>query len=347
MNEKELKKRLISKRKSVKNKLDLLKHGEMVQERKFDPITKHLKNIEGKLDVSQNILNNEYRVKKEGEEEEGREHSSKIYKVPKRESIKKSSSLLLKPPPRKTTKKSHSSVSSSNLEGEDDSDDISFSKRTIIEDIKSEDSESDTAISPRLSDVDLEEKSYTDYLEQYEPLPRKYIHLIHKADKRGLDGKYGVRHDPKTEKLHIGDSRIDIVDSDVIVKNKRYKGTEGLYELLFKNDPQMYTEEDVKNYKQIVVKTNANRRYYQPDKQILGSKGGKYKKIISTFSTVSGEGMQMELTDNKVDYVHWDDPNELVDRLRLLLSSQSAGNTSHINEINSIVEELKEAHIIA
>ena len=47
-----------------------------------------------------------------------------------------------------------------------------------------------------------------------------------------------------------------------------------------------------------------------------------------------------------IDYVHWDDPNELVDRLRLLLASRAAGSNSHVNEINSIIEELREAEII-
>ena len=49
---------------------------------------------------------------------------------------------------------------------------------------------------------------------------------------------------------------------------------------------------------------------------------------------------------NQLDYVYWDDLNELVDRLRLLLASQAAGNPSHTNEIISIIEELREAEII-
>ena len=54
----------------------------------------------------------------------------------------------------------------------------------------------------------------------------------------------------------------------------------------------------------------------------------------------------MTLTDNKIDYVHWNDPNELVDRLRLLNASRQAGHTVHDNEILSIIEELREAGII-
>ena len=49
---------------------------------------------------------------------------------------------------------------------------------------------------------------------------------------------------------------------------------------------------------------------------------------------------------NQLDYVYWDDPNELVDRLRLLLAFQAAGNPSHTNEMISITEELREAEII-
>ena len=44
--------------------------------------------------------------------------------------------------------------------------------------------------------------------------------------------------------------------------------------------------------------------------------------------------------------MYWDDPNELVDRLRLLISSTTAGHNNHNNEIISLIEELKEANII-
>ena len=47
-----------------------------------------------------------------------------------------------------------------------------------------------------------------------------------------------------------------------------------------------------------------------------------------------------------LDYIYWDDPNELVDRLQLLTAERSAGNPSHVNEIHSIIEELREAGYI-
>ena len=54
----------------------------------------------------------------------------------------------------------------------------------------------------------------------------------------------------------------------------------------------------------------------------------------------------MIANSNPNKYVHWDDPNELVERLRLLDAAQAAGNNNHNNEIMSIIEELREAEII-
>lgn len=76
-------------------------------------------------------------------------------------------------------------------------------------------------------------------------------------------------------------------------------------------------------------------------------KGGtKYETIIGKLF-LTGEGMKYGgLKLQKHNLVYWDNPNELVDRLRLLLASQAAGNTSVSNEILSIFEELYEAGII-
>lgn len=45
-------------------------------------------------------------------------------------------------------------------------------------------------------------------------------------------------------------------------------------------------------------------------------------------------------------FAYWNDVNELVSRLRLLISSASAGHTGHNNEIVAIIEELREANVI-
>lgn len=50
--------------------------------------------------------------------------------------------------------------------------------------------------------------------------------------------------------------------------------------------------------------------------------------------------------NSMTDYRYWDDPNELVDRLRLLVAERGAGNNNHDNEILAIIEELREAKYV-
>lgn len=62
-----------------------------------------------------------------------------------------------------------------------------------------------------------------------------------------------------------------------------------------------------------------------------------------------GEGLEHSFIpyNQNIVYEYYDDPNELCDRLRLLISSKGAGNTNHDQEINSIVEELRERGVVA
>jgi len=48
----------------------------------------------------------------------------------------------------------------------------------------------------------------------------------------------------------------------------------------------------------------------------------------------------------KKQYIYWDNPNELCERLNLLVNSKIAGHTGHDAEIISIIEELREIGII-
>lgn len=49
---------------------------------------------------------------------------------------------------------------------------------------------------------------------------------------------------------------------------------------------------------------------------------------------------------NPMEYIYCDNINELISRLALLHASSRAGNDSHLNEIHSIEQELKEAGVI-
>ncbi|KYQ56418.1 hypothetical protein ALC60_04648 [Trachymyrmex zeteki] len=189
---------------------------------------------------------------------------------------------------------------------------------------------------------------------QLGPLGQIYVNALLSGDKKKeIDHVYGVYFDENGTML--GDKTFD-VDSDdtIIVDGVRYKSTSGLYELIFKRIPDdaIYTKNDKETYKSILLTTNAHRRRHNAEMPVKSNKEHKYKHIIGPLvgahstSTGSGVPSAMRLTDNKIDYIHWDDPNELVDQLQLLDASRQAGNNAHDNEILSIFEELREAGLI-
>ena len=103
------------------------------------------------------------------------------------------------------------------------------------------------------------------------------------------------------------------------------------------------------------MNTNAYRKYYKLNEAIRVQSSTKYIDYISKFSSSSSNSKTGErlLPSYKIahmytysDYIYWDDPNELVERLRLLIAETSAGNENHVNEIQSIIEELREAKFI-
>lgn len=329
-NIKKLKERLIEKRKIIRNKLNLLKHGDFVQENMMLPITKHLKNIE-------NII--------VGEENKTKQNTTEKTSSPKKE------------------QQQHQELQQKQEKQEPA---VDFLKdEEVFETYPNDDNEiGDTEVNAISSDNlsqnlgQINERVLDEYLEQYHPLPRKYVHDMMTDTENSFDHKYGVRHDYTNESFTIGNSNMIIDGSDFIIQNKRFKGTSGLYELLFKKVPRGYTKNDLKEYKEILLKTNAHKRYYQANQQVDGNKLQKYIKIIAPLTTVKqrsksspsdvlvGGGLQKEVNNNPVDFIYWDDPNELVDRLRLLIASQQAGNFNHRNEIISIIEELRENNIV-
>ena len=192
--------------------------------------------------------------------------------------------------------------------------------------------------------------------DQLGPLGREYIASFLSATPL-IDNVYGVYL--ASHGMMLGNKRFDVDNADnIYIDDVRYAGTPGIYELIFKRipDDEIYTEDDKQKYRSILLATSAHKLKHDPRERVVGNKEYKYTRIIAPLISTesrkkkSGKGLSMPramtLTDNKIDYVHWDDPNELVDRLRLLDASRHAGNNAHDNEITSIIEELREAGLI-
>ncbi|KYM97254.1 hypothetical protein ALC62_12068 [Cyphomyrmex costatus] len=185
------------------------------------------------------------------------------------------------------------------------------------------------------------------------PLSLRYVEpVLRGLNDSGMDRVYGAYLDK--DGLMLGSKRFDVDNEDnIIIDGVRHAGTPGLYELIFKRIPDdtLQTEQDMREYKSLLQATNAHRHKHHPLGRVLANRGYKYKNVIKPLVTPkkkSGKGVPraMTLNDGAIEYVHWDDPNELVERLRLLDASHRAGNAAHGNEMLSIIEELRGAGVI-
>ena len=118
--------------------------------------------------------------------------------------------------------------------------------------------------------------------------------------------------------------------------------------------------QDVKNYQQIAEDKHLLKKKYQWDKSfIIPSKNAKYSKHSKDLNPAEehpvskkrvSKGlptfMVAKAKEFPIDYMFWNDPNKLVDRLRSLVAEKSAGNNNHDNEILAIIEELRETKVI-
>ena len=188
-----------------------------------------------------------------------------------------------------------------------------------------------------------EYKEYTpalegDVPEMIGPIAASYLRKFASKD---ADKVYGI-YDNKG-KFYIGDTRIGIIDDNIIVGEKEYQGTPGLWELITMKLPndQVYDDEDYENYADILVNTSALKRGNVSESRTpKASKSWKWnnllKRIWSERDKYEGKGVVIIPSD----------PNALLDRLDLLMASKRAGNTGVRNEIVSICDELKRQQIL-
>lgn len=186
-----------------------------------------------------------------------------------------------------------------------------------------------------------------------------------------FDNIYGVRREKKNKYvMYMGKMEIRFPPGNVVLVDKNnkiseFQGNSELYDLLFlRNPPALGNEgemdpEVIENYKSILQLTEAPYTDYNKKYGLRATRWRKYTSIIKPLmqGTRLGTGiqknnskgslpLQKRVISENVNYVYWNKPKELIDRLRLLWSSKMAGHTGHDNEIISIIEELREERII-
>ena len=142
------------------------------------------------------------------------------------------------------------------------------------------------------------------------------------SNKKETDTVFGIK--AKDENFYIGDSRVTIEGDDITVRDKTYKGTPGLWELLtmVKPNKTIYDVSNRANYAEIQNVTNAMSVSTNPSKR-KASKSWKYTNIIKPlWDPQTGKGVDVVVLPQ--------DTNALVDMLDLRMSSSKAGNTRSI-----------------
>ena len=104
----------------------------------------------------------------------------------------------------------------------------------------------------------------------------------HLKDTKLLDTRYGIRREG--EHLKIGNSTVTVDNaSNLIVRGKQFKGTEGLWTLLTRKDVNYddIDENELLKYKTILEMTNAHLKGYRSGGDIQTSRDVKFKNVIT------------------------------------------------------------------
>lgn len=175
-----------------------------------------------------------------------------------------------------------------------------------------------------------------------ESFAKPYLSQVAKSAGK-TDQKFGIRRDPTGDFL-IGSEKVEIDGNDLIIGDERYEGTKGLFELLVRKKPKNYSNDDLDTFKRVMDRTSAHKIGYSPREKIAYDRTQKSKLIQKIFE---GSGLFKTYRPNSsVDFKYYDDPNELVDRLRLIWASRESGSSAHDNEIIEILSELRELGLI-
>ena len=143
------------------------------------------------------------------------------------------------------------------------------------------------------------------------------------------------------DKMYIGKMEVDVDGNDIVVGGEKYKGTNGLWELMTEsnapNEWSRVNNEDLQNYSKIIFNSGAIYSESNPNKP-KASRSEKYRKIIKPL-------WEKFKSDTKVKKGYGviilpSDPNALIERFTLSVAAWYAGNKGSRNEAVSICDEL-------
>ena len=142
------------------------------------------------------------------------------------------------------------------------------------------------------------------------------------------DNTFGLRD--KDGKFYIGNKEAKIKKNNIIVCNKEYTRTPGLWKLIVSRSPddKIFTNGDYDNYAEIMHSTNALRRNNdEGENTSKANRNWKWKHILKPIWNENELFTGQVLKPTVATIISPSDPVALVERLDILMASKTAGNT--------------------
>ena len=159
------------------------------------------------------------------------------------------------------------------------------------------------------------------------------------------DKAFGLRN--KDGKFYIGNKEAKIKENNIIVGDREYADTPGLWKLIVATtlDDKIFTNGDYDSYAEIMLSTNALRRNESETKP-KDNKSWKLKHILKPIWDEKDHYTGNGLTPSVPTPILPCDPITLVEIFDILMASKASGNTEIRNELVSVCAELLRQNLI-
>ena len=184
------------------------------------------------------------------------------------------------------------------------------------------------------------------------PISQALNYYLNEYDKSKLDQYFGIYE--KDGVYIMGDKEVTVDEyNNIRVDNTVFKGSTGLWRLIMMKKPEIFEDEDLRDYKELIDKTNVIYTPHKINSSDRPTKTAKYKFLTENFGVEeekeseeeSDEEYKGEKDEGKKDGtgIHFlpGDINGLINQLHLLLAEFRAGNKSATkNQIVAILDQL-------
>ena len=182
------------------------------------------------------------------------------------------------------------------------------------------------------------------------PISQALNYYLNEYDKSKLDQYFGIYE--KDGVYIMGDKEVTVDEyNNIRVDNTVFKGSTGLWRLIMMKKPEIFEDEDLRDYKELIDKTNVIYTPHKINSSDRPTKTAKYKFLTESFGVEeeseeeSDEEYKGDEDEEKKDGtgIHFlpGDISGLINQLHLLLAEFRAGNKSATkNQIVAILDQL-------